>query len=319
LILDHQLYDFMALTATMLCALKPPPTLKQKDRIMYAITGITGKVGGELARTLLAAGQKVRAIVRDSKKGAEWAARGCEVALAEMDDAAALARAFRDATGVFILPPPIFDPQPGYPEMKAVVEAVVSALNAARPAKVLHLSTIGADAAEDNLLSQQTMMEEGLVRIALPVTTLRAAWFMDNALWDVSSARDGVLHSFLQPADRKIPMVASQDIGRMAAALLQEDWTGHRLVELEGSHRVSPDDLAAAFAEALGKQVRVEIVARGTWEELFRSQGINNPMPRIRMLDGFNEGWIAFRDSGKQSRKATTDIRAVVASLVKQA
>jgi uncharacterized protein YbjT (DUF2867 family) len=39
---------------------------------VYAITGITGKVGGELARTLLAAGQAVRAIVRDAKKGEEW-------------------------------------------------------------------------------------------------------------------------------------------------------------------------------------------------------------------------------------------------------
>ena len=53
---------------------------------MYAITGITGKVGGELARTLLAAGQPVRAIVRDARKGEEWAALGCELALAEMED-----------------------------------------------------------------------------------------------------------------------------------------------------------------------------------------------------------------------------------------
>ena len=36
---------------------------------MYAITGITGKVGGELARNLLAAGQPVSAIVRNASKG----------------------------------------------------------------------------------------------------------------------------------------------------------------------------------------------------------------------------------------------------------
>jgi NAD(P)H dehydrogenase (quinone) len=35
---------------------------------MFAITGITGKVGGEVARTLLAAGQPVRAVMR-SKSG----------------------------------------------------------------------------------------------------------------------------------------------------------------------------------------------------------------------------------------------------------
>jgi NAD(P)H dehydrogenase (quinone) len=51
---------------------------------MYAITGITGKVGGALAATLLAAGLPVRAVVRDATKGAACAARGCEVAVAEM-------------------------------------------------------------------------------------------------------------------------------------------------------------------------------------------------------------------------------------------
>jgi nucleoside-diphosphate-sugar epimerase len=39
---------------------------------MYAITGITGKVGGELARTLLAAGQPVRAVVRDASLDVEF-------------------------------------------------------------------------------------------------------------------------------------------------------------------------------------------------------------------------------------------------------
>jgi len=49
---------------------------------MYAITGITGKVGGALARALLADGQPVRAVVRAADKGHAWAERGCEVALA---------------------------------------------------------------------------------------------------------------------------------------------------------------------------------------------------------------------------------------------
>jgi NAD(P)H dehydrogenase (quinone) len=43
-----------------------------------------------MARALLAAGQPVRAVVRDAKKGEAWAALGCEIALAEMEDTAAL-------------------------------------------------------------------------------------------------------------------------------------------------------------------------------------------------------------------------------------
>src|SRR5438309_1961828 len=129
---------------------------------MYAITGITGKVGGELARTLLAAGQPLRAIVRDAKKGEKWAALGCEFAVAEMEDASALTAAFTGATAVFILPPSEFDPEPGYPEARAVIDSVVKALTAAKPKKVLCLSTIGADAVRDNLLSQRTMLEAAL-------------------------------------------------------------------------------------------------------------------------------------------------------------
>jgi len=76
---------------------------------MYAITGITGRVGGVVGRTLLSAGQRVRAVVRDADKGRLWCELGCEVAMAEMEDAAALTRAFANVTGVFILPPSNFD------------------------------------------------------------------------------------------------------------------------------------------------------------------------------------------------------------------
>jgi NAD(P)H dehydrogenase (quinone) len=284
---------------------------------MYAITGITGKVGGELARTLLAAGQPVRAIVRDARKGEEWAVLGCELALAEMEDASALTDALRGATAVFILPPSEFDPEPGYPEAQAVIDSVVEALTAAKPTRVLCLSTIGADAVHDNLLSQRTMMEAALRKLPLPLTILRPAWFIDNAAWDVASARKtGLIHSFLLPTDKAFPMVAEKDVGRVAADLIQEDWTGIRVVELEGPCRVTPNDLADAFASVIAKPVRAVPVPRASWEELFRSQGMRNPEPRMRMLDGFNESWIEFQESGSKAIKGRTNAVAVVAALV---
>jgi uncharacterized protein YbjT (DUF2867 family) len=259
-------------------------------------------------------------VVRDANKGEEWAARGCEVALAGLEDAAALTAAFTGAEGVFILPPSEFDPEPGYPEARKVIDAIVEALKAAMPDRVLCLSTIGVDAAHDNLLSQRTMMEEALSALPLPVTFLRPGWFIENALWDVPSARDsGVIHSFLQPPHKPFPMVATQDVGRVAAELIQEDWSDARIVELEGPRRVSPNDLAGAFASALGKPVRVETVPRDTWEALFRSQGMKNPMPRIRMIDGFNEGWIEFQDMGGKAIKGRIDVDAVIATLVASA
>jgi uncharacterized protein YbjT (DUF2867 family) len=284
---------------------------------MYAITGITGKVGGALARSLLAEKLPVRAVLRDQAKAGEWRARGCDIAIAEMDDAASLAAAFQDAEGVFILPPSEFDPEPGFPEARRVIEAVTLALAEARAGKIVCLSTIGADAPHENLLTQRTLLEQALGGLGLPVTFLRPGWFMENAQWDIPAARDeGVLRSFLQPADRRFPMVATQDVGRTAARLLREDWSGTRVVELEGPTRVSPNDIASAFAAALGHPVSVEIVPRETWEGIFRAQGSRNPQPRIRMIDGFNEGWIDFADHGRTARKGSVTIANVIAEMV---
>ena len=80
-----------------------------------------------------------------------------------------------------------------------------------------------------------------------------------------------MIPSFLQPLDKPVPMVATADVGRVAAELLQETWKGHRAVELEGPQRVTPNEneIAATFADLLGRPVRTEVVPRETWESLF--------------------------------------------------
>jgi NAD(P)H dehydrogenase (quinone) len=45
---------------------------------MYAVMGITGNVGGAVARTLLAKGEKVRGIVRNPEKAEEWQKQGVD-------------------------------------------------------------------------------------------------------------------------------------------------------------------------------------------------------------------------------------------------
>jgi uncharacterized protein YbjT (DUF2867 family) len=287
---------------------------------MYAITGITGQVGSALASALLDANQAVRAIVRDEKKGAAWAARGCDVALADINDEDALTRAFEGAQGVFVLLPPRFDPAPGFPEARESIDTIVRAVTRAKPAKLVYLSTIGAQAARTNLLSQHTMAEQALRSQPVPVTFLRPGWFMENCAWDVASARDeGIVHSFLQPLERAIPMVATADIGKLAAQLLQEEWSGKRVVEVEGPQRVSPNDIAHVFEQALDKPVGVQAVPRDTWQGLFEAQGMQHPMPRIQMLHGFNEGWIDFEGGGEGIVKGATPLADVIARLLAQA
>ena len=275
---------------------------------MYAITGVTGQVGGAVADTLLSSGRAVRAVVRDVGKGAVWRTRGCDLALADMTDARALKLAFEGVDGVFVLIPPTFDPSPDLAEVRAVVAALRSSLESTRPARVVMLSTVGAQASQPNLLGQLGLAERELGALSLPIAFVRAAWFMDNAAWDVQSARTGVIKSYLQPSDREIPMIATTDVGMHAARLLQQDWTGRRIVELQGPAPVSPQALAAAFAALLGHKVQAQAIARESWEALFRSQGMVNPLSRMQMLDGFNQGWIKFEggDVAEQATGATT-------------
>lgn len=282
---------------------------------MYAITGITGKVGGAVARNLLAAGQPVRAVLRDTTKAKFWQDQGCEIAPADMTDANALTDAFKGAEAVFILPPPIFDPRPGFPEIRAVIAAVTTALAATRPARVVQLSTIGAQASQSNLLSQQSLVEQALRRLTTPVTILRPAWFMENFAWDVAGARDdGVLNSFLQPLDRAIPMAATADIGKTATDLLTRTWSKGRIVELKSAD-VSPDGAAAVLSKLLGRDVYAQAVPRETWGALFKAQGMNDPMPRIQMLDGFNEGWLSFQDPATVVQ-GSTNLESVLSDLL---
>lgn len=284
---------------------------------MYAITGISGKVGGAVAEALLQAGRPVRAVLRNPANAAAWAARGCDVAIADMTDAAALARAFENVDGAFILPPPQFDPAPGFPEARAAIDAVASAIALGQPRRVVCLSTIGAQSTQQNLLTQRTLMEQALRRLPVPMTFLRPGWFMENFAWDVASARDdGLIASFLQPLDRAIPMVATADVGRIAAQLLQDTWTGLRVVELEGPQRISPNDAGRAFADALGTPVSVQAVPRETWGALFTAQGMKEPMPRIQMLDGFNEGWIDFEGPRDSILKGQVTLADVVRGLI---
>ncbi|MEZ2133162.1 MULTISPECIES: NmrA family NAD(P)-binding protein [unclassified Sinorhizobium] len=284
---------------------------------MYAITGITGKVGATMARTLLDAGAKVRAVVRNPEKAGEWAALGCEIAVADMGDEAALTKAFTDAEGAFILPPPNFDPLPGFPEARAEADIIRNALENAKPGKVLCLSTIGAQASQSNLLTQRTILEQALGHLSMPLTILRPGWFLDNLSWDVASARnEGVVRTFLQPEDRPFPMVSTEDVGRVAAELILQDWKGRRIVELDGPARISPRQIAAIFSELLGRPVRLEVVPRENWGALFRSQGMRDPMPRIQMLDGFNEGWIEFEGPEEHVLKGKIDARKAIERLL---
>ena len=94
------------------------------------------------------------------------------------------------------------------------------------------------------------------------------------------------------------------------------NWTGKRVVELEGPEWVSPNRIAAELSKALHRPVRAEALPRETWGAMFRAQGTRDPIPRIQMLDGFNEGWIKFEGGGAVRIKGKLGLAEVIQKLV---
>jgi NAD(P)H dehydrogenase (quinone) len=286
---------------------------------MYAVTGITGKVGGAVARTLLAKGEKVRGIVRDPSKAADWQKQGVELFQADYDDVDALTAAFTGVDGVFVMVPPNFAPAPGFAETRATLKVLHAALSRALPAKAVYLSSIGAEQASGlGLITSSHLLEETLGDLPFSHAFLRAGWFIENSAGDVASARnEGKIWFQLQPLDRKFSLVATGDIGKVGAETLTQSWTGIRHIEVAGPEGYSPLDIADAFADAVGRPVEAIGVPRSEWETLWVSQGMpeGRTAPRAEMVDGFNSGWIHFGVPGTEHVNGVTSLRAVITQL----
>lgn len=286
---------------------------------MFVVTGITGRVGGIVAETLLAARMPVRAVVRERSKGEIWAARGCEIAeLPSMTDIAAMTAAFSSARGVFLMNPPNYDPDPNFTDTRAAAATMAQALSLARPQRAVFLSSVGAQVDTFNLLNNAGIIEEALRAITIPVAMLRPAWFMENAASDIAAAQRGALESYLQPLGHPIAMVSVQDIGRNVAERLQTSWDATHVVELEGPRRYSAKDLATILSRLLGLALDVNPIARDGWETTFRTEGMKHPEARMRMLDGFNEGWIDFEGGKIERRIGDVTLEAALAALLLQ-
>jgi NAD(P)H dehydrogenase (quinone) len=287
---------------------------------MYAVMGITGNVGGAVARSLIARGEKVRGIVRNPEKAAAWQKQGVELFKADYDDAEALAAAFSGADGVFVMVPPNFAPAPGYVETRETLEILHKALWNVRPPKAVYLSSIGAEQTSGlGLITNSHLLEQRLGDLPFPQAFLRAAWFMENSAGDVASARDeGRIQFQLYPLDRKFSLVATADIGKAGAETLTQSWKGARHIEVAGPVGTSPMEIAEAFADFLGRQVEAVAVPRDQWETLWVSQGMpeGRTAPRAEMVDGFNSGWIHFGVRGTEHVDGTTHLREVIAHLV---
>ncbi len=260
------------------------------EQKVLAVVGATGAQGGGLVQAILErqeAGFVVRALTRhpEGEKGRALAARGVEVVAADLDEPATLREAFAGAHGAFCVTNfwEHFSPERERAQAAALAEAAREAglqhviwstledtrewvpLDDARlptlqgTYKVPHFDAKGAADAE-------------FVSRGVPTTFLLTSFYWDNLIhfgMGPKRGEDGTLRFVLPMADKKLPGIAVDDIGRCALAILERGAAtiGQR-IGVAGEH-LTGAQMAEALTAALGQPVVYDYVP----PEVYRTFG----------------------------------------------
>jgi uncharacterized protein YbjT (DUF2867 family) len=284
---------------------------------MHVVFGANGRAGGETARALIAQGNAVRVVLRRAEQAANWKAMGAEVAIANINDADTVTAALDGAAGAFLLNPPPVSGDP-YARTEEIGKALAEGARRARLPKAVVLSSVGAQhASGTGVIATLHRLEALLDGAATATTFLRPGYYVET--WsEVAEAAmaEGVLPTFLEPS-RTMPMVSTQDVGRTAAKLLTEDWSGKRIVELSGPHDWSPADVATAYAKALGKPVTPVFVPPDQRAPMLAEAGVPHEVAAalLGMYDGIASGQVA-HEPGRELRRGSVPLDAAVERIV---
>jgi uncharacterized protein YbjT (DUF2867 family) len=251
------------------------------DRKIITVIGATGAQGGGLVRAILAdpsGGFAVRAMTRDAgtDKARELARLGAELVEGDIDDPAALDRAFAGAWGAFCVTFfwAHFSPEKELAEARAMAEA-------AKRAGLKHViwSTL-EDSRRFIPLSDDRMptlmgrykvphfdakgeSDHYFTDAGVPTTFLLTSFYWDNFIYfgmGPKRGADGVLSFVLPMGDRPLPGIGAEDIGRCAYGIFKAGggYVG-RTVGIAGEH-LTGEQMAAALTRALGEKVRCDAV-----------------------------------------------------------
>jgi len=251
------------------------------DKKIIAIAGATGAQGGGLARAILAdkgSPFSVRALTRDpnSDKAKALAALGAEVVAANVDDVESVTRAFSGAYGAYCV---TFFWDHFSPDREKA--QAVNMAQAAKHAGVQHAiwSTFEdtrkyvplSDARMPTLQGRYKVphfdakgeVNSAFTDLGVPTTFLLTSFYWENFIYFGSGPKrgpDGVLALTFPLGDKKMPSVATEDIGKFAYGVFKAgaEFVG-KTVGVAGEH-LTGAQMAASMTKALGQTVRYNAV-----------------------------------------------------------
>jgi uncharacterized protein YbjT (DUF2867 family) len=277
---------------------------------MYVVTGATGNTGSVVADALLAAGKKVRVIGRDARRLERFTRKGAEAFVADPADAAAITNAFAGAEAAYLMIPPF---------QARVGDSLVSAIkkNALKHAVVL--SSYGADKPDrTGPVVGLHNLEEKLEGVAgLNALYLRAGYFMENLLpqiWVINSF--GFMAGPVR-ADLPVPMIATHDVGVVAAeALLKLNFEGKKYRELQGPRDVTYTEAAEVIGGAIGKPgLTYQQLPAAQLRSAFQQMGLspNQADLLLEMAEAMNTKHVRMLEPRSSANSTRTTIETFIA------
>ncbi len=240
------------------------------------VFGATGTIGQLVVSDLVAKGETVKAAALDGQTHPD-----AEVLRFDFRDPVSIAPLFEGVDRVFVLMPS--EPLDVIAALMPVMRHVVD-----RKIKAVLLSTIAADASEDNPYRR---VEEVLENSGLPFVILRANWFADNfrTVWkdDVKKGEVAL------PADEGlISFVDGRDVAAAAAvALTSSEFDGEVLV-LTGPAALPLSRAAEVLSHVIGRRVIFKPISAADYEARLVAEGVPEKQiaERVAEFDTIRDG-----------------------------
>jgi uncharacterized protein YbjT (DUF2867 family) len=224
-----------------------------------AVTTPTGHVGSAVADCLLATGGDVEVTLLGRRPDTlrHFTDRGAQLSLGSQDDVDYLSRATQGVDALYWATPPGYGSDDVRAFQRRFGEAAGKAIRANRIPRVVNLSSVGANLESGTGPVAGLHEVEGLINnAACYVTHLRPGFFFENLLWQLDSIRKWGRISLPISGSTRYPMIATRDIGRVAAArMTSASWSGQIVQELHGPADLCFRDVAEILTQVLGRKI----------------------------------------------------------------
>jgi NAD(P)H dehydrogenase (quinone) len=279
------------------------------------VTGATGHLGRHVVEQLLekVPADQITAVVRDEAKGADFAARGVKLAVADYNAPETFGSVFSAGDKVLLISGNEFD-KGRVGQHKVVIEA-------AKAAGVALLAYTSAPASLTAALADDHRgTEEALVASGVPYALLRNSWYHENYTENLAPVLE---HGAVVQAagEGRVSSASRADYAAAAVAVLTGEGHENKAYELGGDEAWSFAEYAAELSKQTGKEIAYSPVSVEAFTGILTGVGLPGPFAAVLAgVDASIEKGELVVSTGDLSRLAgrpTTPLADAIAVAVK--